>query len=265
MLDQRAADLDRAVVHHRLRLVELGHIDRPHRRMTDVVEPDVDVGLQGLEIAVHDRLGRRRSVDAERPRETGVPREVGQRAELDVMVRMVVGDEDVADVLQLQATADELFARAVAAVDHVDPVADDDRVAGHVLRPADARPGARAEDVELGVAFGARQRHPRGGERCRGRNRTRSPQETAAVDCPVVTHVDYPSAVPPPGGGMVNPCSLGCRLIGGLAIVNRARGLQPRANPIKGPACAALAQLVEHRIRNAGVTGSSPVGGTSFD
>jgi hypothetical protein len=38
--------------------------------------------------------------------------------------------------------------------------------------------------------------------------------------------------------------------------------LQPRANPIKGPASAALAQLVEHRIRNAGVTGSSPVGGT---
>jgi hypothetical protein len=27
---------------------------------------------------------------------------------------------------------------------------------------------------------------------------------------------------------------------------------------------AALAQLVEHRIRNAGVTGSSPVGGTIF-
>jgi hypothetical protein len=26
---------------------------------------------------------------------------------------------------------------------------------------------------------------------------------------------------------------------------------------------AALAQLVEHRIRNAGVTGSSPVGGTT--
>ncbi len=29
------------------------------------------------------------------------------------------------------------------------------------------------------------------------------------------------------------------------------------------PTRAALAQLVEHRIRNAGVTGSSPVGGTS--
>ena len=27
---------------------------------------------------------------------------------------------------------------------------------------------------------------------------------------------------------------------------------------------AALAQLVEHRIRNAGVTGSSPVGGTTL-
>ena len=27
---------------------------------------------------------------------------------------------------------------------------------------------------------------------------------------------------------------------------------------------AALAQLVEHRIRNAGVTGSSPVSGTTF-
>ena len=29
-----------------------------------------------------------------------------------------------------------------------------------------------------------------------------------------------------------------------------------------GRTVAALAQLVEHRIRNAGVTGSSPVGGT---
>ncbi len=26
--------------------------------------------------------------------------------------------------------------------------------------------------------------------------------------------------------------------------------------------CAALAQLVEHRIRNAGVVGSNPIGGT---
>lgn len=37
-----------------------------------------------------------------------------------------------------------------------------------------------------------------------------------------------------------------------------------RAAPsgLRAPWLAALAQLVEHRIRNAGVTGSSPVGGT---
>ena len=30
----------------------------------------------------------------------------------------------------------------------------------------------------------------------------------------------------------------------------------------KAQACAALAQLVEHRIRNAGVVGSNPISGT---
>ena len=32
--------------------------------------------------------------------------------------------------------------------------------------------------------------------------------------------------------------------------------------PANGHAIAALAQLVEHRIRNAGVVGSNPIGGT---
>ena len=41
-------------------------------------------------------------------------------------------------------------------------------------------------------------------------------------------------------------------------------GLASRPFRDYGPHRAALAQLVEHRIRNAGVTGSSPVGGTSF-
>ena len=58
------------------------------------------------------------------------------------------------------------------------------------------------------------------------------------------------------------PCSLATGLLADRGLVNRARGLRARVNPIKGPRCAALAQLVEHRIRNAGVTGSSPVGGT---
>jgi hypothetical protein len=39
---------------------------------------------------------------------------------------------------------------------------------------------------------------------------------------------------------------------------NRRRLAVPR-----GTRSAALAQLVEHRIRNAGVTGSNPVGGTT--
>jgi hypothetical protein len=34
--------------------------------------------------------------------------------------------------------------------------------------------------------------------------------------------------------------------------------------PANGHAIAALAQLVEHRIRNAGVVGSNPIGGTIF-
>jgi hypothetical protein len=39
-------------------------------------------------------------------------------------------------------------------------------------------------------------------------------------------------------------------------------GLRQTESPSNGLPHAALAQLVEHRIRNAGVTGSSPVGGT---
>ena len=35
-----------------------------------------------------------------------------------------------------------------------------------------------------------------------------------------------------------------------------------RQSAVSGALQAALAQLVEHRIRNAGVTGSSPVSGT---
>jgi hypothetical protein len=47
-------------------------------------------------------------------------------------------------------------------------------------------------------------------------------------------------------------------------------GLSPASPPAKRASelalsgQAALAQLVEHRIRNAGVTGSSPVSGTIF-
>ena len=37
-----------------------------------------------------------------------------------------------------------------------------------------------------------------------------------------------------------------------------------RALPAVMPDKAALAQLVEHRIRNAGVVGSNPIGGTIF-
>ena len=52
---------------------------------------------------------------------------------------------------------------------------------------------------------------------------------------------------------------------GGLPASNpsdRGRGLD--ATNMRVAPGAALAQLVEHRIRNAGVTGSSPVSGTIF-
>jgi hypothetical protein len=61
---------------------------------------------------------------------------------------------------------------------------------------------------------------------------------------------------------MVTRFSLGAGLLAARRLVNRLRGLQPWDNPTKGRACAALAQLVEHLIRNEGVTGSSPVSGT---
>ena len=179
------------------------------------------------------------------------------------MVGMVVGDEDVADVLQPETAAHELLARPVTAIDHVNPVADYDSVAGHVLRAAHARAGARAEDVELGVALRRGASDAGDAQRGGSGNRSRRPQEAAAVDSPVVTHFDYPSDAPPPGGGMVNPCSLGHRLIGGSAVVNQHGDCSPASTPLRGRACAALAQLVEHLIRNEGVTGSSPVSGTS--
>ena len=42
------------------------------------------------------------------------------------------------------------------------------------------------------------------------------------------------------------------------------KGWEIELIPANGHAIAALAQLVEHRIRNAGVVGSNPIGGTIF-
>ena len=51
-------------------------------------------------------------------------------------------------------------------------------------------------------------------------------------------------------------------------IFVREGGLNSRAQVVMRAALAqpiaALAQLVEHRIRNAGVVGSNPIGGTIF-
>lgn len=44
----------------------------------------------------------------------------------------------------------------------------------------------------------------------------------------------------------------------------RKRGYENRLDDANGRVIAALAQLVEHRIRNAGVVGSNPIGGTIF-
>ena len=51
----------------------------------------------------------------------------------------------------------------------------------------------------------------------------------------------------------------------GLHFFACSGALRPAAAIAKGPRwIAALAQLVEHIIRNDGVTGSSPVSGTNF-
>ncbi len=65
---------------------------------------------------------------------------------------MVVGDEDVADVLQLHPGADQLFGHAIAAVDDMGGPAMQDDAGGHVARPAHRRPAQGAQDDQLGGA-----------------------------------------------------------------------------------------------------------------
>ena len=56
-----------------------------------------------------------------------------------------------------------------------------------------------------------------------------------------------------------------CKSLHAGSIPARAStSCEDRASPIKARASAALAQLVEHIIRNDGVTGSSPVSGTIY-
>ena len=60
--------------------------------------------------------------------QSGRPRIVHERAELQIVIGMMVRDEDVANLRQRQAGLDQLERDSVARIDHVRHVAVDDQV-----------------------------------------------------------------------------------------------------------------------------------------
>ncbi len=141
--------------------------------MVDVPDPDVDVRLLRGHVVRDDLPERRAAIEVQRRRQAGVPGEIDQRSRLDVVVGMVVGDEDVADVGQGHVRPDQLLGHAITAVDHIGVVTADDDMRGHVARPADVRPAAGAEDDQLAGGRIRSRRQGAHGPRQHGKNRRR--------------------------------------------------------------------------------------------
>ncbi len=77
------------------------------------------------------------------------PGEQWQRDQIRGVVRMVVGQEDVAQSAKGQPRQHHLAPHAVAAVHHVDGAADDERLRRRRARALGGRPAGGAEQDEL--------------------------------------------------------------------------------------------------------------------
>ena len=136
-------------------------------RATFVGDPRVDVEALGLPIGVEQLLDAGGPIGVDTAAQSGRPRVVDERAELEVVVGMMVRDEDVAQRRQRQAGLHQLEGDPVARVDHIRHVAVDDQV----------RARRRRIGGDSRAALGAEQHQPVAADAGLLRAAQRRPQE----------------------------------------------------------------------------------------
>jgi hypothetical protein len=131
MPDQRSGHLDVLVLEHEARRGQL--VDWNQRRQRNppfVGDARVDVGGIHLEEQARHLLERRRPPGVDARAQPRGPREPHQIAVVGRVIRVLVGQEDVAQGGQRNAGERELPGDAVAAVDHVGGAVDQDDLRG---------------------------------------------------------------------------------------------------------------------------------------
>src|SRR5262245_34967230 len=103
--------------------------ERRERRPALVGDARLDVERVGLEQQARHPLERRRAVRVHR-REPRGPAEQPQRTVAGVVIRVLVRDEDRAELADRQLRERQLSRDAVPAVDEINAIADDDRLRG---------------------------------------------------------------------------------------------------------------------------------------
>jgi hypothetical protein len=144
----RARDGHQVVFHDRAAPRDLVRMDeRRQRRAALVAHAHGDVGRAHVEKLLRHARQRRRSPRIHRRRQPVAPREQQQVAVVGVVIRMMVRDEDVPERPE-HARDRHLTRDAVAAVDHVAAIADDDDLGWTGACGLWCRPACRAEQDE---------------------------------------------------------------------------------------------------------------------
>jgi hypothetical protein len=185
MVGERRRDRHHVVLHHHAPFRELVDLDQRRQRDAPFVRAArLDVKGVHLEEEPGHPLERRGTPGVDARAQPGSPGEPDQVAVVGVVVRVVVGQEHVAQPVEGDTGQDELARDAVAAVDHVGRVVDQDDLGSRGARSAGARPAPRAQQD---------QASPRGGgsgaPAQSGRRRRRGVQEGA----PATVHGCPPS------------------------------------------------------------------------
>jgi hypothetical protein len=149
MLHDLGCDLD--VLGHRTRRRDLTDLDHAQRRHMEVFGPEVDGRFgKGHEIGGH-LLQRRRPEGPHRKGHALHPADHEERPELDVVVGMVVGDEDRAELLEGEPGLREAVGDPEPAVEHIGDIVAEHDMGRHAPGASRYRAGAGAEQHELGT------------------------------------------------------------------------------------------------------------------